>query len=161
MHVEQSLKDAGISLPQPMRVPPGVTLSFPWVRIVGARALISGHGPLQVDGSLLAPLGKVGANVSEAQAYVAARATTLAMLSSLKSALGDLDRIQCWVRIFGMVNAAPGFNRFPPILDGCTDLLFQLFGRDRGLHARSAIGVAGLPFDIPVEIEGEVLIDPV
>ena len=161
MHVEQSLIDAGISLPQPMRVPPGVTLSFPWVRIVGARALISGHGPLQANGSLLEPLGKVGDTVTEAQAYVAARAATLAMLSSLKSALGDLDRIQCWVRIFGMVNAAPGFNRFPPILDGCTDLLLQVFGRDRGLHARSAIGVAGLPFDIPVEIEGEVLIDPV
>ncbi|MCG6875038.1 MAG: RidA family protein, partial [Betaproteobacteria bacterium] len=73
-------------------------------------------------------------------------------------ALGDLDRIDRWVRVFGMVNAAPGFNRTPAVINGFTELITELFGPERGTHARSAVGMAELPFDIPVEIEGEVLL---
>ena len=157
MSIETHITDLGLCLPAPIRVPPGVELKFPFVRLCDNRAVLSGHGPLQRDGSLWQPLGKVGAAVTEQQASEAARATALAMLASLKAALGDLDRITAWVRIFGMVNAAPEFNRYPAVIDGCTDLLLKLFGRDRGSHARSAVGVAGLPFNLPVEIEGEVL----
>ena len=158
MQIEQRIAASGLQLPEPMQLPTGVTLRFPWVRVVGSRALISGHGPLQANGALLQPLGKVGDQVTEQQAYAAARATALAILASLKAVLGDLDRIVSWVRVFGMVNTSPSFSRYTAVIDGCTDLLLDLFGEECGAHARSAIGVAGLPFNIPVEIEGEVII---
>jgi len=156
--IEQRLQDLGITLPAPLQLPPATVLPFPWVRIVGTRVLISGHGPLNADGSLAKPLGKVGAEVTLEEGYAAARLTALAILASLKRELGDLDRIACWVRVFGMVNSAPGFNRQPAVINGFTDLILEVFGTDVGAHARSAIGVAGLPFDIPVEVEGEVLL---
>lgn len=145
-----------IVLPLPLQLPPGVVLPFPWVRVVGSRVLISGHGPTNADGSLATPLGKVGIDVSEAQAYQAARLTGLAILGSLQRQLGDLDRIIAWTRVFGMVNSAPGFNRQPAVINGFTDLILDVFGPEAGSHARSAVGLAALPFDIPVEIEGEV-----
>jgi hypothetical protein len=146
----------GYVLPEPLELPPGVTLPFPWVRVVGSRAIISGHGPTKPDGSLAQPLGKVGTDVSEEQAYIAARLTGLAILGSLKRELGSLDRIACWSRVFGMVNSAPGFNRQPTVINGFTDLIISVFGSERGARARSAVGLAELPFRIPVEIEGEV-----
>lgn len=102
------------------------------------------------------PLGKVGLEVSEREAHEAARLTGLAILGSLHRQLGDLDRIVAWTRIFGMVNSAPGFHRQPAVINGITELIQDVFGPEVGAHARSAIGVAELPFDIPVEIEGEV-----
>ena len=145
-------------LPAPLQLPPGAVLPFPWVRIVGSRALISGHGPTNADGSIAHPLGKVGADVTLEQAYTAARLTALAILGTLQRELGTLDRIAAWARIFGMVNSAPGFNRQPADINGFTDLIVEELGRSRGSHARSAVGVAELPFNIPVEIEGEVLL---
>ena len=158
--VEERLAALGHVLPQPLKLPAGVTLPFPWVRVVGSRAIISGHGPTNADGSLAAPLGKVGAEVSEQQGYVAARLTGLAMLGSLKRELGDLERIACWSRVLGMVNSAPGFSRQPAVINGFTDLIVSVFGPERGAHARSAVGLAELPFRIPVEIEGEVELYP-
>jgi enamine deaminase RidA (YjgF/YER057c/UK114 family) len=154
--VEQRLSDLGLVLPAPLQQPAGVVLPFPWVRIVGTRALISGHGPTNADGSLAQPLGQVGRDLSIEQGYAAARLVGLAILGSLKRALGDLDRVASWVRVFGMVNSAPGFNRQPAVINGFTDLIVQVFGETVGAHARSAVGMAELPFDIPVEIEGEV-----
>jgi enamine deaminase RidA (YjgF/YER057c/UK114 family) len=159
MKIEARLQSLGLALPAPLQLPQGAVLPFPWVRIVGTRALISGHGPTQGDGSLAKPLGKVGAEVTPEQAYRAARLTGLAILGSLQRELGDLDRIVSWVRIFGMVNSAPGFNRQPAVINGFTDLVVEVFGKEIGAHARSAVGMAQLPFDIPVEIEGEVLVD--
>jgi len=120
---------------------------------------VSGHGPQNPDGSLAAPLGKVGRDLTQEQGYEAARLTALSMLGSLQRALGDLDRITAWCRVFGMVNAAPGFNRQPAVINGCSDLILELFGPDVGAHSRSAVGLAELPFDIPVEIEAELQID--
>ncbi|MDM0011801.1 RidA family protein [Variovorax sp. J22P168] len=145
-----------IELPAPLRLPPGVVLPFPMVRIVGSRALISGHGPTNLDGSLAMPLGKVGLDVTEREAHEAARLTGLAILGSLQRQLGDLDRIVAWTRIFGMVNSAPGYHRQPAVINGFTELIQEVFGPEVGAHARSAVGVAELPFGIPVEIEGEV-----
>lgn len=158
--IDQRLKDLGLVLPAPLQLPPGAVLPFPWVRIIGARALISGHGPTNTDGSLAQPLGKVGRDVSLEQAYAAARLTGLAILGSLKRELGDLDRIAAWSRVFGMVNSAPGFNRHPAVINGFTDLMIEVFGAEKGAHARSAVGMAELPFDIPVEVEGEVELLP-
>ena len=150
------LAELGLALPAPLQLPPGAVLPFPWVRIVRHRALVSGHGPTNADGSLAEPRGKVGREVSVEQAYAAARLTGLAILASLDRSLGDLDRIAAWTRVFGMVNCAPGFNQQPAVINGFTDLIVELYGKQRGQHARSAVGMAELPFNIPVEIEGEV-----
>ena len=158
--IDARLTALGLALPRPLQLPPGVVLPFPWVRVVGTRALISGHGPTNADGSLAAPRGKVGTDVSLEQAYAAARLTGLAILGSLQRELGDLDRIAGWTRVFGMVNSAPGFNRQPAVINGFTDLIIEVFGAQAGAHARSAVGLAELPFDIPVEIEGEVELLP-
>jgi hypothetical protein len=154
--IEERLRALGLSLPPPMQLPPGVVFPFESVRIVGRRALIAGHGPQNPDGSLALPLGKVGREVSAEQGYTAARLTALSILGSLSRALGDLDRIAAWGRVFGMVNSAPGFNRQPMVINGFSDLILEVFGAEVGAHSRSAVGLAELPFDIPVEIEGEV-----
>jgi enamine deaminase RidA (YjgF/YER057c/UK114 family) len=154
--IEERLRALGLQLPAPLQVPPSMKVSFPWVRVVGSRALVSGHGPTNPDGSLARPLGKVGAEVTEEQAYTAAKLTALAILGSLQRELGSLDRIAAWVRAFGMVNSAPGFNRQPMVINGFSDLIVTVFGEERGTHARSAVGMAELPLGIPVEIEGEV-----
>ncbi len=156
--VEQKLHALGLVLPAPMQMPAGAVLPFPWVRVFGNRAFVSGHAPLAADGLLAKPLGKVGTDLTLEQGYDAARLTGLAILASLKQALGDLDRIEAWLRVFGMVNAGAGFNRFPAVINGFSDLILEVFGPDAGAHARSAVGMAGLPFDIPVEIEAEVAI---
>jgi len=150
------IAELGLTLPDPIQVPPGMVLPFSWVRVRGNRAYVSGHVALNQDGSLAEPFGKVGAEVSEDHAYEAARLTGLAILGDLKRALGDLDRITAWLRVFGMVNTAPGFNRYPLVINGCSDLILAVFGPDVGDHSRSAVGLAGLPFDTPVEIEAEV-----
>ncbi len=156
MKIEARLQEMGLVLPESMKAPAGVKLPFANVRVRGNRAYIAGHGPLMPDGSLARPLGKVGAEVSEQEAYQSARLVTLAILASLKRELGDLDRVTAWLRIFGMVNTAPGFNRQPAVINGFSDLILELYGPEVGQHARSAVGMAALPFDIPVEIEAEV-----
>jgi enamine deaminase RidA (YjgF/YER057c/UK114 family) len=98
----------------------------------------------------------VGADVSLEEGYQAARLTALSILGSLKRELGDLDRISAWLRVFGMVNSAPGFDQQPQVINGFSDLIIDLYGPERGAHARSAVGMAELPFGIPVEIEAEV-----
>ncbi len=156
--IDARLAALGLKLPQPLQAPGGAKLPFPWVRVIGTRVLISGHGPSNPDGSLAEPLGKVGAAVSVEQAQHAARLTGLAILASLHRELGDLDRIAAWVRVFGMINAAPGFDRLPMVINGFSELIIDVFGTEVGTHARSAVGMAELPFGIPVEIEGEVLL---
>ncbi|HEY8048714.1 MAG TPA: RidA family protein [Ramlibacter sp.] len=157
--IEDRIAALGLAIPQPLQLPPGAQLPFPWVRVRGKRAIFSGHGPTEADGSLAQPLGKVGRDVTPEQAYHAARLTGLAILGSLQRELGSLDRIAAWTRVFGMVNSAPGFNRQPAVINGFTELIVDVFGAERGAHARSAVGLAELPFDIPVEIEGEVEIE--
>ena len=158
MNIRTRLAERGLVLPAPTRPPPGVVLPFAWVRVFGDRAFVSGHGPVNADGSLAGPFGKVGREVTPEQAYASARLVALAILGSLERELGDLDRIAAWGRVFGMVNSAPGFNRQPAVINGFSDLVLDVFGPERGQHARSAVGMAELPFDIPVEIEAEVFV---
>jgi hypothetical protein len=154
--IEEGLRARGLTLPPPTHPPAGVVLPFQFVRIVGRRAMISGHGPQSPDGSFARPLGKLGREVSVEQGYVAARLTALSILGSLKRTLGDLDRVTAWLRVFGMVNSAPGFNQQPGVINGFSDLILELYGPEAGAHSRSAVGMAELPFNIPVEIEAEV-----
>ncbi len=156
--IEFKLKELGITLPPPMEAPGGTALPFPWINVRGDRVIISGHGPQNPDGSIAGPFGKIGSEVTLDQGNEIARKVGISMLGSLQRALGDLDRVAGWVRVFGMVNSAPGFDRHPAVINGFSDLILSVFGPEVGSHARSAIGVASLPFTIAVEIEGEVLL---
>jgi len=154
--IEEKLHRMGLVLPEAVKAPAGTRLPFASVRLRGNRAYISGHGPFSPDGSLAGPFGKVGTEVSVEQAYQAARLTACSILGSLKRALGDLERVTAWLRVFGMVNSAPGFDQQPRVINGFSDLILDLYGPERGAHARSAVGMAELPFNLPVEIEAEV-----
>jgi enamine deaminase RidA (YjgF/YER057c/UK114 family) len=156
MTVKELLARKGLVLPAPYKLPPGVVVPFSWVRRRGPVAYVSGHVPLNADGTLLEPLGKVGAEVSAEQAKRAARQVALGMLASLERELGDLERIKAWGRVLGLVNVAPGFTQTPGVMNGFSETIVELFGPERGTHARSAIGVAELPFGVPVEVEAEV-----
>lgn len=156
--IEARLAGLGLMLPPAVMPPPGVVLPFRFVRVLGDRALVSGHSPQAADGSIAGPFGKVGRDLTVEQGYAAARLTALSMLGSLKRELGDLDRVTHWLRAFGMVNSAPGFTAQPAVINGFSDLILQLWGNAAGAHARSAVGMAELPFGIPVEVEAEVAI---
>jgi enamine deaminase RidA (YjgF/YER057c/UK114 family) len=156
MKVEARLAARGLALPLPMVTGTPVKLPFANARVSGSRVFISGHGPLNPDGSLADPRGKVGAEVSLDDAYLQAQRTMLAILGSLQREIGNLDRVTAWLRLFGMVNVAPGFNQTPNVINGASDLLLDLYGPEIGSHARSAVGMAELPFNIPVEIEAEL-----
>ena len=153
---EQKLAAMGLVLPPPVRLPPGVVLPFRFVHVVGRRVFVSGHGPQSADGTFEPPFGKLGRDLDVEQGYRAARLTALSMLGSLKRELGDLDRIAGWGRVFGMVASAPEFHSQPAVINGFSDLVLEIFGPEVGAHARSAVGLAELPWNIPVEIEAEV-----
>ena len=102
------------------------------------------------------PFGKVGSELTVDEGYASARLVALSILGTLKRTLGDLDKVGRWCRIFGMVNSAPGFHQQPTVINGFSELILELYGHERGSHTRSAVGMAELPFNIPVEIEGEV-----
>jgi enamine deaminase RidA (YjgF/YER057c/UK114 family) len=156
MTIDERIAELGLVLPAAFRTPGGVKYPFSWVRQRGKRGLISGHLPLAPDGSLAEPRGKVGAELTLEQGQAAARLVALSMLSTLRRELGSLDRIAAWVRVFGMVNVAPNFGNIPAVVNGFSQVLIDVFGEERGTHARSAVGMANLPFDIPVEVEAEI-----
>jgi enamine deaminase RidA (YjgF/YER057c/UK114 family) len=159
MRVERKLEELGLVLPPPLATPPGVRLPFAFARVSGHRVYLAGHAAQAADGSVAALRGKVGADVTVEEAYDSARLTGLSILGTLSRELGDLDRVTAWLHVFGMVNAAPGFTDLPAVVNGFSDLVLELYGPEAGRHARSAVGLAELPFGIPVEIEAEVEID--
>lgn len=143
--VEARLETLGIELPPPSK-PVGNYLSC---KRVGDLLYVGGHGPVSREGVIT---GKVGGAVSLEQGREAARRTALCCLASVQDELGSLDRVRQVVKVLGMVNVAPGFNQTPAVIDGCSDVLVEIFG-EAGRHTRSAVGMAELPFDISVEIE--------
>jgi len=144
--VESRLEALGIALPE---VPPPVA-NYVRARRSGNLVFLSGHGPLQADGTYVT--GKVGDDLTVEEGYSAARLTAIALLASLRAEIGDLDRVRQVVRVFGMVNATPELTHQPEVINGCSDLLVELFG-ERGRHVRAAVGMASLPRGIAVEIE--------
>lgn len=141
-------------VPAPPTIPAGTRVTLKFAQRSGNLLYLSGMGPLK-DG-VVAYSGKVGSDLTVEQAFEAARLTTLNMLAVLKAEIGDLDRVSKWIKILGFVNSAPGFTQQPAVLNGCSDLIIQIYGEARGLHARSAVGMAELPFNIPIEIEAIV-----
>ena len=148
MSAEERLMKLGIELPP---APKPVGLYKPVV-VVGNLAYLSGHGPLKPDGTLIN--GRVGADMTMEEGQVAARQTGLAMLATLKFALGTLDRVSRVVKVLGLVQCTDDFTQQPQVINGCSQLFADVFGPDQGIAARSAIGVNALPGGMSVEVEG-------
>jgi enamine deaminase RidA (YjgF/YER057c/UK114 family) len=149
--IEDKVRAMGYTLPKPFVFPnPNRTGCV----VVGNIVYVSGHGR-DLTGPGVKAAGKVGRDLTLEEGYAAARAVALQILASLKQELGDLDRVERLIRLFGMVNAAPGFDRMPQVIDGASDFFYELFGPVHGKHARSAVGMYELPHGIPVEINGE------
>jgi enamine deaminase RidA (YjgF/YER057c/UK114 family) len=143
--VDARLAELGIVLPQTSR-PVANYLSC---SRSGDLLFVGGHGPVDGDNTII---GKVGTDLTLEQGRAAARMTALSMLATMRAELGSLDRVQQIVKVFGMVNVGGTFDQTPAVIDGCSDLLVEVFG-DKGRHTRSAVGLAALPFGIAVEIE--------
>lgn len=148
--IEKRLAELGIELPPAWSAPAG--MNFISAVAVGDLLFLSGHGPTGADGQVQYR-GKVGAAISEEKAYQAARLTGLNLLATIKKELGSLDRVAKIVKVLGMVNAVEGFERQPFVINGASDLFVEVFGPEIGKHARSAVGMGGLPNNMPVEIE--------
>ena len=151
--IETRLKKLGLEIPPTHPYPsPNRTSAVQ----VGTLLFLSGHG----TGRQAMPLnikqyGKVGGDVSEAEAQLCAKSAALCMLASIKQAVGDLDRVKRVIRLYGMVNCAPDFDRHMVVIDGASDLFYELWGPVYGQHARAAVGIAGLPRGAVLEIMGE------
>jgi enamine deaminase RidA (YjgF/YER057c/UK114 family) len=150
--IYQRLEELGLTLPPPFVFPSnnrkGCVLS-------GSVLYLSGHGNGLPDWPGVIHRGKVGADLTVDQAYAMARIVALSMLSSIHHGLGSLDRVTRVIRLMGMFNSAPGFVQQTRAMDGASDLFYELWGPEYGQHARTAVGVAELPFNIPLEIQGE------
>ena len=152
MLIEQRLIDLGITLPTPQ----SPVANYVGAVLTGNLLFLSGRGPYRPDGGM--HTGIVGQDVTVEEAYQHARITGLQLIATMKAELGDLDRVVRIVKVLGMVNAAPGFGQQPEVINGCSDLLVEVFG-DRGRHARSAVGMGSLPRNITVEIEAVVEVE--
>jgi enamine deaminase RidA (YjgF/YER057c/UK114 family) len=146
MKVENRLEELSIKLP----APPAPLGTYVGAVTTGNLVFISGHGTAKPDGTYIA--GKVPTECSEEEAYHAARLVGLNILATLKSHLGDLDRVQRVVKVLGMVNAESTFGNHPGVINGFSDLMVEVFG-EAGRAARSAVGMGSLPMNIPVEVE--------
>lgn len=155
--IESKLNAMGLTLPAPFIFPKANRRGA--VR-AGDMLYLSGHGLDLPPLAGVRAVGKLGADMSESEGYATARAVALAMLATVKQELGDLDRVKQVVRLFGMVNCTPDFQRQPQVIDGASDLFFELYGPQAGCHARSAVGMAALPRGIAVEINGEFEVAP-
>ena len=153
MEIETKIAGLGLTLP----APPTPVGAYLLAKQTGDLLFLSGTTCYTQDGLLYR--GRLGDELNLEQGYAAARQTMLNLLSAAKAALGDLDRVDCIVKLNGYVNSTPDFNRQPEVINGASDLLEQIFG-ERGRHARTSIGVNTLPGNIPVEIEMVVQIRP-
>ena len=149
MGAEARLKELGIELPAPAN-PAG---TYVRARSVDGYVYVSGQGPRRADGSAIT--GKVPSERTVEEAVEAARLCGLACLAAIREAAGSLDRVECVVRSFGMVNADPDFQQHPKVIDGFANLMVEVFGED-GKGARSAVGMGSLPFGITTEVETTV-----
>ena len=153
MSAEARLKELGVVLPALAKP----VANYVPNRIVGNVLYLSGQGPRDENGNMLA--GKLGAEISIEEGYRRARLVGLGLLAAMRDALGSLDRVDYIVKLLGMVNATPNFNDPPKVINGCSDLFVDVFG-EAGRHARSAVGHVTLPNQISVEIEAIVAIKP-
>ena len=147
MSAETTLQQLGLTLPPP---PPRGGVYKPVV-IVGNVAYVSGHGPYCGDGSYLT--GRVGADLDLEEGKLAARQVGLTILATVKTYTGSLDKVKRVIKLLGMVNCPPDFEKHPYVINGCSELFKQIWGDDNGVGVRSAVGMGSLPNNIAVEIE--------
>lgn len=147
MTPDERFQQLGLTLP-PAPKPLGVYKPF---LIDGRHVFLSGHGTVKEDGTLI--IGKVGVDMNMEEAKLAARQVGLAMLATLKANLGSFNKIKRVIKVLGMVNAVPTFERHPFVINGCSELFAEVWGTDNGVGVRSAVGMGSLPDNIPVEIE--------
>ncbi len=147
MTAEENFKALGLSLP-PAPAPKGV---YKPVLVLGKEVYVSGHGPVKTDGNLI--IGKVGSDLSIEEGKLAAQQVGLTILSSLKAKLGSLNKIERVVKVLGMVNGATDFEKHPYVINGCSELFAKIWGEEKGIGVRSAVGIGTLPDNISVEIE--------
>jgi enamine deaminase RidA (YjgF/YER057c/UK114 family) len=160
MTPEQRLEELGLEPTAELQLPPGFSVPLVMVKQSGNMLYVSGHGPLHTDGSIAQELlGKVGTDLTPEQGVEAARMTALAMLGTLKRELGELSRIKSWVKVLGMVNSAPDFAGQTPVINAFSELIIDVFGEECGTAARSAVGMASLPMNIPVEVEAVIEVE--
>lgn len=152
--VEERLAAMGLEIPAVSGPPPGAQIRMTPARRVGTTVYLSGNGPLK-DGQVVCR-GKLGRDVTVEQGYAAAQLTALNLIAVLKAEIGDLEQVATWAKLLGFINSAPGFNEQPAVLNGASDLILGAFGAEVGAHARSAVGMAELPWNICVEIEAVV-----
>jgi len=145
----------GLRLPPPWKIP-STPIPASLIRVVGTRVFVSGHVPTDENGVVTGPYGKVGAEVDLPAARHGALRTILSIVASVENTVGDLRRVKSWCMLRCMVNSAADFTDFPAVFSESSRLLLDVFGDDIGAHARVAIGVAGLPWNLPVEIEAEL-----
>lgn len=144
---DQRFEALNLALP-PAPKPLGVYKPF---LIDGSHAYVSGHGTVKEDGSLI--IGRIGKDISDDEGKLAARQVGLAILATLKENLGSLNRVKRVIKVLGMVNCVPEFERHPYVINGCSELFAQVWGEENGIGVRSAVGMGSLPDNIPVEIE--------
>ena len=147
MNAEEKFNSLGFTLP-PAPKPKGV---YKPCLIDGKYLYVSGHGPVNADGSLI--IGRIGKDIDIEAGKLAARQTGLTILSSIKTHIGGLDRIRRVIKVLGMVNCTPDFERHPYVINGCSELFAEVWGNEHGIGVRSAVGFGSLPENIPVEIE--------
>ena len=147
MSPEHRIGELKLDLPP---APKPVAVYKPLV-VVGNMAYVSGHGPLKSDKTLIT--GRVGADLDVAAGKEAARQVGLAILATLRSELGSLDRVKRLVKVLGMVNSTSDFKDHPAVINGCSELFADVWGKENGIAARSAVGMGSLPGNIAVEIE--------
>lgn len=153
--VENKLAQMGITLPAPLVLPSANRTAAVQV---GNMLYLSGHGAALLEDESVKRRGKVDLDITEAEAYDTARALAIKMIATLKHHVEELDRVEQVVKILGMINAHPDFERQNKVLNGASDLFFEVFGPQIGCHARSSVGVDGLVDRQPVEIEGTFVI---
>ena len=144
---DQRFEQLGFTLP-PAPKPLGVYKPY---LIDGKYLYISGHGPVQNDKSLI--IGRIGDTISQEDGKLAAQQVGLTILSTIKTNLGSLDKVKRVIKVLGMVNCMPDFEKHPFIINGCSELFAQIWGEENGIGTRSAVGFGSLPDNIPVEIE--------
>lgn len=152
MNADQRFEALGLQLPPP---PQPIGVYKPFLQL-GNQVLVSGHGTFKPDGTLL--IGRVGVDLEIEEAKQAAELVGLAILSTLKNNFGSLDRIERVVKVLGMVNCVPGFEKHPYVINGCSELFAKVWGEEMGIGVRSAVGMGSLPDNIPVEIEAAFLL---
>lgn len=144
---EENFKQLGLTLPPPPK-PLGV---YKPMLIDGKYLYVSGHGPVQNDGTLI--IGRIGQDLDIEAGKLAARQVGLTILSTIRSNIGSLDKVKRVIKVLGMVGCVPEFGRHPYVINGCSELFASVWGEENGIGVRSAVGMGSLPDNIPVEIE--------